>query len=70
MPPSQRATQRRGCIYSKFECSGFYGSFADLNSFHGGLHKLLGAWPAADALQAMQLEHCGKQSGFGASEVV
>jgi hypothetical protein len=55
-------------IYTKFGFQGgFVGSFAKVESFHGGLAKLLGEPPDADAIAKMILEHC--EVGRGGSQM-
>ena len=46
---------------------GFEGDFADVDTFFGGLTKLIGE-PQKDVGGAMEREHCRVRSGFGASD--
>eukprot|EP01052_Picozoa_sp_SAG31_P028816 SAG31_NODE_2813_length_5048_cov_8.252576_2_plen_574_part_00 len=66
--PELEAEESETGIYSKFE-GGYFGSFASLKDFRGGLQKLLGARPDANAIVAMQREHCEiAKPRFGASD--
>ena len=56
-------------IYSKFSM-GYPGTFADLRDFVSGLNGLLGMPIQSDAFEQMIYEHCGRESGFAASNAV
>ena len=56
-------------LYSKFE-GGFFGTFASLSAFYGGVEGLLGAGPQANMVAAMRHEHTEIESGFGVSDYV
>jgi hypothetical protein len=66
-PEPEGLEEPAGQPYGKFQ-GGFFGAFASLASYHGGLAKLLGALPEADDLAQLEREHCGLDQGFGASD--